>query len=132
MLHPKIIEVSTDKKTGHTYVLVHFWRTKAARGRSDPPYLIEDFLMDLRPDVDPGIPAIIRANIRRFVGEAEKHSMRGDNSSRNATGGEVFADGRLIRPAGRPIVKRERDQSDPHRVTAIAAVRAMRGKNLTL
>ena len=43
----KIAEVSTDKASGHTYVLVHFWRDKADQGK--PPDRINDFLMQLRP-----------------------------------------------------------------------------------
>ena len=147
MLHPKIIEVSTDKKTGHTYVLVHFWRSKAARGRSDPPYLIEDFLMQLRSTgrrvIDEGnplagsetfdrdLPAEIRANIRRYIAEAEKFGYRGDNSSKTASGGEFFAKGRRVRAQGLPITAIERDNSDPHGVL-LPEVVAMRGRNVDL
>ena len=45
----KIVEVSTDKSSGHTYVLVHFWRRKADQKAGKPPARINDFLMQLRP-----------------------------------------------------------------------------------
>jgi len=45
----KIIEVSTAKASGHTYVLVHFWRDKANFDAGKPPARVNDFLMQLRP-----------------------------------------------------------------------------------
>ncbi len=45
----RIVEVSTDKASGHTYVLVHFWGEKAAFNVAKPPDRINDFLMQLRP-----------------------------------------------------------------------------------
>ena len=148
MLHPKISELRTDRATGHAYLLVRFWQTKAARTRGDPPFLIEDFLMQLRPTgtrlidednpalgtetFDRDLPAEIRANIRAYIAEAEKHGYQGDNSSRNATGGEFFAKGRLVRPGGRPITRIERDSSDPHGVLAKPEVAALRGRNVDL
>ena len=146
MLHPKIIELRTGRATGNAYLLVHFWRTKATRTRGDPPFLIEDFLMQLRPTgtrlidednpalgtemFDRDLPAEIRANIRAYIVTAERGGFRGDNSSRNATGGEFFAKGRRVRPSGRPITRIERDSSDPHGVLAKPEVVALRGKNM--
>ena len=148
MLHPRIIELRTDRATGHAYLLVHFWQTKAARTRGDPPFLIEDFLMQLRPTgtrlIDEGNPALgtvpfdrdlpaeIKQNIRAYVAEAEKLGYRGDNSSQTATGGEFFAKGRLVRPSGRPIKAIQRDSSDPHGVLAKPEVVALRGKDVDL
>ena len=43
----KIIGLGTDKATGHTYILVHFWQDKAAQSKA--PDRINDFLMQLRP-----------------------------------------------------------------------------------
>lgn len=48
MLHPKIVELSTDEATGETYMEVWFWESKAARARGDVPFLMEDFIMPLR------------------------------------------------------------------------------------
>ena len=45
----KIVEVSTDKASGHVYVLVDFWRDKAAFDAAKPPARVNDFLMQLRP-----------------------------------------------------------------------------------
>ena len=43
----EIAEISTDKPTGRTYVLVHYWETEAARAKGDPPDLVNDHFMDL-------------------------------------------------------------------------------------
>ena len=45
----RIVEVSTDKASGHTYVLVHFWRRRADYQAGKPPDRVNDFLMQLRP-----------------------------------------------------------------------------------
>ncbi|MGE3314016.1 MAG: hypothetical protein AB7O26_02790 [Planctomycetaceae bacterium] len=45
----EIEDISTDKASGHTYVLVRFWTDEAARTRGDAPILVNDFLMQLRP-----------------------------------------------------------------------------------
>ncbi len=130
MLHPKIIEVTTEKKTGETYVLVHFWRTKAARTRGDLPFLIEDFIMRLRPGGD--LPAEIRANIGNFIRDAERYGYEGDNSSRTASGGAFSAHGKTVRVAGTPIQAVVRDVSDPHGVLAKPEVAALPGKDIDL
>ena len=143
MLHPKIIEVSTGE--GHTYVLVHFWRTKAARTRGEPPYLIEDFLMQLRPTgtrlldegnplagsetYDRDLPAEIKENIRAYIVQAEKYDYRGDNSSQTSAGGEFYARGRRVRVKNLPITAIKRDQSDPNGALK-PEVKALEGKNL--
>src|SRR3989304_465192 len=44
-----IQEISTDKGSGHTYVLVHFWSSDEAKTRGDAPSLVNEFLMRLRP-----------------------------------------------------------------------------------
>lgn len=41
----KIVEISTDKRTGLTYFLVHFWRTVVG----PRPDRVNDFFMQLRP-----------------------------------------------------------------------------------
>lgn len=45
----QIQEVKTEKKTGETYVLVHFWPTRMAFARHEEPAIEEDFIMQLRP-----------------------------------------------------------------------------------
>ena len=45
----KIVEISTAKASGHTYVLVNFWRAKTAFNAAKPPDRVNDFLMQLRP-----------------------------------------------------------------------------------
>ncbi len=118
----KIAEVSTDKASGHTYVLVHFWRDKADRGK--PPDRINDFLMQLRPAgtrlVDPDepelgrvvfdrdLPSEIKANIKAYWTRAEAKAFPTDHTS--------------------PAI--QRDQSDPHGVLARSDVAALRGAGL--
>ena len=58
----KVIEISTDKVSKHTYVLVHFWRDKAAFDAGKPPDHINDFLMQLRPT---GVRVVVDAEGRR-------------------------------------------------------------------
>ena len=80
---------------------------------------------------DRNLPAEIRANIRRYIVEAEKFDYRGDNSSKTASGGEFFAKGRLVRPNNRPITAIQRDNSDP-RGALTTEVKALRNKDVDL
>ncbi len=132
MLHPRIIEITTDKRTGETYVVARFWKTKAARARKDTPFLVEDFVMPLRPAGDP--PAKIRGNIRAYIERAEKHGYEGDNTSGDARTGAAFSvGGVVVREAGKLLAEpRERDESDPHGVLAKPEVTALRGKDIDL
>ncbi len=118
----KIAEVSTDKASGHTYVLVHFWRDKADQGK--PPDRINDFLMQLRPagaklidPDDPGkgaetydrdLPAEIRTNIEAYWARAETKGYPADHSNSRS----------------------QRDNSDPYGVLARPDVAALRGAEL--
>ncbi len=43
----EIQEISTDKASGMTYVLVHYWADDASRLRGDEPLLVNDHLMPL-------------------------------------------------------------------------------------
>lgn len=150
MLHPKIVEVTTDQKTGETYVLVEFWGTKAARTRDDPPFLIEDFIIPLRPTglrpIDPDNPALgmevydrdlvaeIEDHIRRYIVRAEEHGYVGDNTSANATtAGPFSVGGVVVREKGKLLREpRLRDESDPHGILAKPEVVALRGKDIDL
>lgn len=150
MLHPKIVEVTTDKKTGGTYVLARFWKTKAARTRDDKPFLTNDHIMQLRPtgtrlidgerpslgsevyEVD--VAAEIRAQVHAYAARAEKHGYAGDHSSANAVTTDAFSiKGVVQRRKGAPVVEpRARDESDPHGVLAKPEVVALRGKDIDL
>ena len=117
----KIVEVSTDKASGHTYVLTHFWARKADARANKPPRRINDFLMQLRPTgarlVDPDepelgrvvfdrdLPSEIKANIKAYWTRAEAKAFPTDHTS--------------------PAI--QRDQSDPHGVLARPDVTALRG-----
>ncbi len=113
----KVVEVSTDKASGHTYVLVHFWRRKAGRGA--PPDRINDFLMQLRatgeklansdkPELgsvtfDRVLPAEIKANIEAYWVRAEAKNFPADHTSQAI----------------------QRDNSDPHGILAQSDVMAL-------
>ena len=45
----RINEVSTIRATGNTYVHVDFWRRKSHFDAGDPPFLTNDFHMQLQP-----------------------------------------------------------------------------------
>ena len=117
----RIVEVSTATASGHTYVLVDFWPSRAAFERDDALVLTNDFLMQLRPTgtrlidednpalgsvpFDRDLPAEIRANIEAYW---ERAQARGDRGSK--------VDPRI-----------QRDESDPHGVLARTDVKALRG-----
>ncbi len=120
----KIAEVSTDKASGHTYVLVHFWKRRALYRAGKPPDRANDFLMQLRPGgtklivpdkpelgsetFDRDLPAEIKANIEAYWERAEGKNFPADHTS--------------------PTI--QRDQSDPHGVLARVDVVALRGAEL--
>jgi hypothetical protein len=132
MLHPRIVEISTDKKTGCPFFLVHLWKTKAARTSRDKPYLINSHVMALNLGGD--LKAQIMANIRRYAKAAEECGYRGDHSAANAVTADAFFEGdRMISRKGMPLREpTQRDQSDPHGILAKPEVAALRNKDLDL
>jgi len=127
----KIIEVSTAKPVGETYVLVHFWLDKKAYDDGKPPYLINDFIMALRPmgaeapdEISPPQPVErdvvkeLRANIRAYWERAQAKGWRGDHSAATPVAGADFYEGAaLLRPKGKAVVNPfARDMSDPHKI----------------
>lgn len=127
----KIIEVSTAKAVGETYVLVHFWLDKKAYEDSKPPHLINDFIMQLRPtgfvrpdeDSPPqltqrDVVGEMRANILAYWQRAQARGWRGDHSTAKATTTADFWEGtRLVRPEGKLVHgKVARNTSDPHKI----------------
>ncbi len=84
----EITEVSTDAASRHTYVLVHFWASKADHDAAKPPVLINDFLMQLRATGD------------QIVTNAEGHMKRKDTGE--------FVDSATLQPgAVQPEWERE-------------------------
>ena len=130
--------------------MVRFWKTQAARARQDTPFLVEDFVMSLRPTgtrrIDPerpdlgsetfdrDLPAEIREHIRDYIERAERFGYEGDNTSGDARTGAAFSvGGVVVREAGKLLVEpRLRDESDPHGVLAKPEVVALRGKDIEL
>lgn len=150
MLYARVIELSTDVASNEVYLLVRFWKTRGARGRDEKPYLIEDFIMQLRlvgtRMVDPNDPSRgvenynrslrleIRENIRNYIEEAERLGYEGDNTSGSTVTGNSFSVGGVeVRGKGVPVGRpRVRDMSDPHGVMAKPEVAALRGMNMDL
>ena len=120
----KIVEVSTDKASGHTYVLVHFWQSRKDFTLRKSPYRKNDFLMQLRSTgtrlidednpalgseaFDRDLPAEIRTNIEAYWKRALILPLPFDHTSHRI----------------------ERDERDPHGVLARPDVRAMRGREI--
>lgn len=48
----RIVEISTEKSTGLTYLLVHFWLDEASHDKGDEPVLVNDFLMALADEAE--------------------------------------------------------------------------------
>lgn len=122
----KIVEVSTDKASGHTYVLVHFWRKKENHQAGKPPVRINDFLMQLRPMatrlIDPDKPELGRETFDRDLptqikANIEAYWDRAETAEKTDT----------PYPADHRNQRIERDDSDPHGVLARADVAALRG-----
>jgi hypothetical protein len=132
MLHPKIVEVSTDKATGGTFVLARFWKTKAARTRGDKPYLTNDFVLAVDAAVGPAEE--IQSQVHAYAARAEKLGYAGDHSSANAATTDAFSiNGQEQRRKGARVVEpRLRDESDPHGVLAKPEVAALPGKDIDL
>ncbi|KKN54906.1 hypothetical protein LCGC14_0587990 [marine sediment metagenome] len=45
----RITEIKTEPKTGGGYVKVHLWRTSAAAASGDPPDIVNEHIMNLKP-----------------------------------------------------------------------------------
>ena len=125
----KIIEVSTEKGSAETYVLVHFWLDKKAYEDGKPPHLINDFIMQLRPkgwekpdedspavEVNRDVVAELRANITAYLERSQAVGLRGDHSNAAAFSGAALYEGNtLLRPANKMAKKHfVRDASDPN------------------
>ena len=138
----KIVELRTQKDTGHSYIRVTFWRAKVDFDASKPPYLTEDFLAQLRltgvrltnPDdpssgetFDRDLRSEIRDIIRRYIVRAKLHNYEGDNTSHLGTAAKAFrVKGRVVRKRGdRVYLPIERDEVDKHNVltTEVKALR---------
>lgn len=122
----KIVELRTQKKIGHAYIRVDFWRTKIDFDSTKPPYLTEDFLMQLRPAVH-DLPVEIRATIKRYIVRANLHNYEGDNSSHLSTAAKDFrVKGQIVRKRGdRIYIPIIRDEVDKYNVLTIE-VKALR------
>lgn len=96
-LYPKVVEVSRDRATGETYVLVDFYPTRVAKLAGTGAVLREEFVMQLRPtytisDSDGSVTATgpidvraeMLANIQDFIARAERNGWRGNLTQERA------------------------------------------------
>jgi hypothetical protein len=140
----RIAEVSTDKASGHAFILVDFWASKADFGASKPPVLTNDFLMQLRPT---GQRIVTNAEgwLKRKDGVFVDPETLDDSSEpepeweRETVDRELPAEIRANIKAyweraqvrgdrGSKIDPRiQRNETDPHGVLARADVKALRG-----
>ncbi|KKN25020.1 hypothetical protein LCGC14_0889020 [marine sediment metagenome] len=142
----KIVEVSTDKASGHTYVLVHFWRRKADQKAGKPPDRINDFLMQLRPT---GERVVTNAQgwLKRKDGvfvdlatlgpekpepEWERETFDRDLPAEIKANIEAYWERAEAKgyPPDHANASIRRDNSDPHGVLARPDVVALRGKEV--
>ena len=139
----KIVEVSTDKASGHTYVLVHFWRRRADRARGKLPNRVNDFLMQLRPTGE-RIVTNAQGWLKRTDGvfvdldtldpdkpepEWERETVDRDLPAEMRANIEAYWERAEAKgyPADHANASIQRDNSDPHGVLARADVAALRG-----
>ena len=141
----KIIEVSTAKAVGETYVLVHFWLDKRAYQDGKPPYLINDFIMQLRPtglvrpddDTPPqlvqrDVAGELKTNIAAYWERSQVVGRRGDHSNSAAWSGAALYEGnKLLRPANK-MAKQHfvRDTSDPNSILSRDDVKELSGSTV--
>ena len=138
----KIVEVSTDKASGHTYVLVHFWRRRADYQTGKPPDRINDFLMQLRPTGE-RIVTNAQGWLKRKDGvfvdpatlgpdkpepEWERETFDRDLPAEIKTNIEAYWERAEAKgyPADHANASIQRDNSDPHGVLARPDVVALR------
>lgn len=139
-MHYEIVEISTETRTEHTYVLVHFWASRADAIRNEPPILVNDFLMQLRSTAE------------RVVTDEQGRYKRTDGvfvAPEDVTGKEEWiretvkqdVPAKIIENIERYIARAEtrgdrgnhldhrniRDMRDPHHILERVDVRALRG-----
>ena len=139
----RIEEVSTDKASGHAFMLVRFWAKKADRTANKPPRRVNDFLMQLRPT---GVRIVTDENgwLKLKDGvfidpdtldpekpqpEWERETFDRDLPAEMKANIEAYweraeAKGYPVDHANASI---QRDESDPHGVLARPDVAALRG-----
>ncbi len=145
----KIVEVSTDKASGHTYVLAYFWRRRAAYQTGKPAGRVNDFLMQLRPTGERIVTNVQGWPKRKSGGvfvdpatlgpekpepEWERETVDRDLPAEIRANIEAYwgraeeaeAGGKPY-PANHTSPRIQRDNSDPHGVLARPDVAALRG-----
>ena len=139
----KIVEVSTDKASGHLYCLVHFWSRKADARANKPPRRVNDFLMQLRPTgqrVVTDAQGWLKRKDGVFVDpdtldpekpepEWERETFDHDLPAEIKANIEAYWQRALIEPFpfDHTSHRIQRDNSDPHGVLARPDVAALRG-----
>lgn len=78
----RINEITREKISGDTFVLVDFWQTRADFEASRPAYLTNDHVMSLSDAPSPADE--IDRNIRAYWREAVAHEWRGNHTADTA------------------------------------------------
>ena len=74
----RIVEVTREKVSGRTYLLVQFWLSRADFDARQDAYLTEEFSMSLHPDE---ARSTIDTNIRNYWRLAQANNWRGDHTT---------------------------------------------------
>ena len=140
----KIVEVSTDRASGHLYCLVHFWLNREDFTKRKPPFRKNDFLMQLSPVGERVITNIDgwykRLSDGVFIDpetvdpeqpepEWERETFDRDLPAEIKANIESYWQRVLILPIpfDHTSHRIQRDESDPHGVLARPDVTALRG-----
>ena len=139
----RIDEISTDKASGHTFVLVRFWNRKGDARANKPPRRVNDFLMQLRPTgqrvvtdaqgwlkrkdgvfVDPAT-----LDLEKPEPEWERETFNRDLPAEIRANVEAYWERAEAKgyPADHSSSRIQRDDNDPHGVLARPDVAALRG-----
>ena len=102
----RVVELSTHAESGAPYLLVHFWKTKAAAVQGKPPYLINDFILGHITADREGLEVEVKGMLRDYWERAEKLEWKGDHSSAYPVTQADFSNGgRVVRPKDLPLAR---------------------------
>lgn len=106
-----IAEISTSKQSNETFVLVHYWKTKADHDAFMPPHITEQFDLQLRTS-EPDLKGTIQGLIRKYWAMALANGLSGDHTMDGTK--PLYRYGKPV--AQKEAVATKRDATDPHNV----------------
>lgn len=118
-------DISTSKVSGETFIIVEYWWEKKDFDLLRPPYLVNDFDLQLRED-GKGVSAIseeIHAIVKKYWSTAIANGWRGDHTL-DATKQFFRYDKPVDQGNSKPPLK---DKSDPNGILARDDVKDMEG-----